>query len=276
MGNSDEEKADGESQPPVKRSKKENLETEQKEKATQKDQGRKAKSQRGQAQDNTGRTVVITGLPSSVTSKQIYKRCRKVGEIEKTTFPVEGKEKPTAHLLFKTYKDSRQAVQKLDGKMFKGTHITAVLHSKEGKGTSQKSLQKSKLIVRNLPFKCTEAILKETFLEFGEVTEVKVPQKMVGKRKKKLGFGFVQFTNVFDAAKALQNMNMKEILGRPVAVDWVLPKSEYEVKMKKGQDCSMSSLVFVSLKLCVFQVRNVSKPHPNSLKTFVSEIPLFP
>ncbi|EDO39223.1 predicted protein, partial [Nematostella vectensis] len=110
--------------------------------------------------------------------------------------------------------------------------VKAVIESKD-KSSSPKGSKKSRLIIRNLAFNCTEAILKETFSAFGEVSEASVPQKKVGRRNRKMGFGFVQFTNVFDAAKALEEMNAKKILGRPVAVDWAVPKSMYTENQEK-------------------------------------------
>lgn len=178
-----------------------------------------------------GRTIVITGIATSgVNPNHIRKKCRKVGTVETVTFPVEGRDKPTAFVMFKSHKDAREAVKKLNGRIFKGNSIEAVLLSREGKTPSQKSLKKSRVIVRNLSFKCKEEDLQKFFSQFGQVTEVKIPSKMEGKRKLNLGFAFVQFSNVFDAAKAIKESNMKEILGRPVAVDWAVPKTMYETK----------------------------------------------
>jgi len=42
----------------------------------------------------------------------------------------------------------------------------------------------------------------------------------------------VQFTSYFNAKKALEGMNAKKIRGRPVAVDWVVPKEKYEQSLE--------------------------------------------
>ncbi|XP_059916068.1 RNA-binding protein 28 isoform X2 [Gadus macrocephalus] len=99
----------------------------------------------------------------------------------------------------------------------------------------RKSALKSKLIIRNISFKCSEDDLKQTFSAFGEVLETKIPLKPDGKMR---GFGFVLFKNMSGAGKALKAMNMKEIKGRPVAVDWAIPKDKFlatqpEVPKKK-------------------------------------------
>ena len=51
---------------------------------------------------------------------------------------------------------------------------------------------------------------------------------------KSKGFGFVTFDTLEDAQKAVQTMNGKKILGRPMAVDWSLPKNVYEQMHKNG------------------------------------------
>jgi nucleolar protein 4 len=174
-------------------------------------------------------------LPTTISVKEIYKRCRKFGDLEKTNYPLEGRNEPVAALLFKTPTDARKAVMKLNRKIVKGKEVSAVLQSKEQHQPSKKSLKKSRLIVRNLSFKCTEAILMEFFSLHGKVTEVNIPCSMKGKRKRKQGFAFVQFLDVFSAAKARQELNLKEILGRPIAVDWALSKEEYEkAEQSKG------------------------------------------
>ncbi|PVD29014.1 hypothetical protein C0Q70_11611 [Pomacea canaliculata] len=64
----------------------------------------------------------------------------------------------------------------------------------------------------------------------------------VNKDKKdgrKCGFGFVQFNQLSAAETAVAEMNAKEILGRPVAVDWAVPKDRYvksEVQVEKKDE----------------------------------------
>eukprot|EP00058_Branchiostoma_floridae_P003821 XP_002589309.1 hypothetical protein BRAFLDRAFT_97369 [Branchiostoma floridae] len=53
---------------------------------------------------------------------------------------------------------------------------------------------------------------------------------------KKRGFGFVQFTSVFEAAKAVAGMNSKPLHGRPIAVDYAVPKNRYELAKTPEQE----------------------------------------
>ncbi|XP_042352256.1 RNA-binding protein 28 [Plectropomus leopardus] len=88
----------------------------------------------------------------------------------------------------------------------------------------RKTLLKARLIIRNLSFKCSEDDLKQVFSKFGTVLESKIPLKPDGKMR---GFAFVLFKNVSEAAKALNSMNLKEIKGRQVAIDWAVPKDKF-------------------------------------------------
>ena len=49
-----------------------------------------SKSKRQAPSTAVGRTLVISGFGEGVTKKQIFKRCRKLGDLEETVFPVEG------------------------------------------------------------------------------------------------------------------------------------------------------------------------------------------
>ena len=51
-------------------------------------------------------------------------------------------------------------------------------------------------------------------------------------------YAFVQFGSYFAAKNALEAVNMTKIKGRPVAVDWVVPKDQYEqsVRQEEGEE----------------------------------------
>ena len=48
-------------------------------------------------------------------------------------------------------------------------------------------------------------------------------------------YAFVQYGSYFAAKNALEAVNMMEIKGRPVAVDWVVPKDQYEQSVQQGE-----------------------------------------
>ena len=184
--------------------------------------------------DEQQRTVVITGLTKKVKRKQLKSICADYGEIEKFVFPVKERSEVTALVTYNSIKSSVRAFQKLCGQTIKDSVIYACLLSKEGKLPSRKILDKAKLIVRNLSFKCTSDELKNTFQKFGPVIDINIPTKDHKKSKNmKAGFGFVQFKRIIDAQNALQKLNQKEILGRPMVIDWAIPKESYQAEKGK-------------------------------------------
>jgi len=90
--------------------------------------------------------------------------------------------------------------------------------------------KKARLIVRNLSFKATEKTLKEHFAKYGDVTEVNILKKANGMM---VGCAFVQFEKVNSAAKAIKEGNAKAFIGRPIAVDWAVPKDKFKDEKKE-------------------------------------------
>jgi len=81
-----------------------------------------------------------------------------------------------------------------------------------------------KLFVGNLPFAMTDADLNSIFSAYGAVTSANVVIDKFSKRSK--GFGFVEFENEEDAAKAMEALNNSEQMGRNIAVKEALPKPD--------------------------------------------------
>lgn len=81
-----------------------------------------------------------------------------------------------------------------------------------------------KLFVGNLPFSMTDDDLSSIFSAYGAVTSANVVVDKFSKRSK--GFGFVEFENEEDAAKAMQALDNSEQMGRNIAVKEALPKPD--------------------------------------------------
>ena len=81
-----------------------------------------------------------------------------------------------------------------------------------------------KLFVGNLPFAMADADLNSIFSAYGAVTSANVVIDKFSKRSK--GFGFVEFENDEDAAKAMQALDNSEQMGRNIAVKEALPKPD--------------------------------------------------
>ena len=78
-----------------------------------------------------------------------------------------------------------------------------------------------KLYVGNLPWSIDDKGLKELFSSYGDIEEaVLIKDKFSGRSK---GFGFVTITDDGAAQKAIDEMNKKEIEGRPLTVSEAKP-----------------------------------------------------
>src|SRR5450755_2475893 len=81
---------------------------------------------------------------------------------------------------------------------------------------SEESDMGNRLYVGNLPYSVTELDLRDLFSPIGTVTEAKiVTDRETGRPR---GFGFVEMSNEAEAKKAIQELDGRDVGGRPVAV----------------------------------------------------------
>lgn len=73
-----------------------------------------------------------------------------------------------------------------------------------------------KLFVGSLAWETRDESLKDFFSQIGEVESAKVIIDRATNRSK--GFGFVEFVNAEDAAKAMEELEGKELEGRPIRI----------------------------------------------------------
>ena len=144
---------------------------------------RKAKTERTSPKYDVGRVVVIKNLPTNAIEKRIRRKCERFGTVEDVTYPVTSDDPDVAHVMFDSHRTARLAVEGLKGAKYKKESdgvMDVVLLSKGFKSVSSKTLKKSRLIVRNLSFKCSEEDIKTVFSKFGTVLTVHFPRKENG------------------------------------------------------------------------------------------------
>ncbi|NXI43027.1 RBM28 protein, partial [Galbula dea] len=193
----------------------------------------------------SGRTVMVRGLPPTATAANLESLFGRLGPLRRC-FVVTEKGTKTCrgfgYVTFSLAEDAQRALREvttLGGHQLGVTLARQRLRERKKKPQQEEKEEaaaaagvrkpkgpsrKARLIVRNLSFKCSEEDLRALFSPFGTVLEVNIPRKPDGKMR---GFAFVQLQKVLEAAKALRGVNMKEIKGRPVAVDWAVAKDKY-------------------------------------------------
>ncbi|KAL4401449.1 RNA recognition motif-containing protein [Malassezia pachydermatis] len=227
------------------------------------------------------RTIVISGLSGcnpAADVKTLYKRVRKIGDVEHIAFAeIDGATSTdVAHVLFRTPNHAMQAVPKLHAHQFKGAQLSVELkkrvdnalrrelHMRDDTRTKRKSMQDqiekfsgnawssdssrlsrdSRLIVRNIPFDMTVEDLRAIFLPYGALYDVSIPTKEAKEGSAKApqgrGFAFIWFVSKSDAAKAIDAVNGVEL--RHGAAEQALLK---KAQGKKGRDAAKEALAQV-------------------------------
>lgn len=82
----------------------------------------------------------------------------------------------------------------------------------------------SKLYVGNMSFQTTEAGLRETFGQFGSVTDVYIANDRETGRPR--GFAFVTFSSEEESKLAIEKLNGVNLDGRALTVNEARPKEE--------------------------------------------------
>jgi RNA recognition motif-containing protein len=83
---------------------------------------------------------------------------------------------------------------------------------------TQMITSQTKLFVGGLNRQMRGNDLREEFSKFGEIVFARV--NLDRETKKSKGFGFVEFANPEDAARAKSEMDSQEVWGRPIKVDF--------------------------------------------------------
>ena len=79
-----------------------------------------------------------------------------------------------------------------------------------------------KIFVGNLPSSTTENELSELFAQFGKVRSIKLATDVFSSQCK--GFGFIEMEG-HEARAAIAGLNGKDFSGRPLRVNFEVPKS---------------------------------------------------
>jgi len=171
------------------------------------------------------RTLCISGISEDVAYKQLLRKVRKFGRIEALMYPAaEGTD--VAYILYHGADQAAAALTKLSSGFSIGTKTATVQFF------STSRVNRYRVIVRNLPFKCTEEMLREHFAPFGEILQIDLPAGTTPGTIR--GFGFITYTSLQAANKATINGSQLKIAGRKIAVDLTVGRDQL-IKNKDGK-----------------------------------------
>lgn len=143
---------------------------------------------------------------------------------------VTGQSKGYGFVQFETDEAAKIAIEKLNGMLLndKQVFVGPFIRKEERDNTPEKA-KFNNVYVKNLADSTTEEDLKTIFGEHGAITSVVVMRDGEGKSK---GFGFVNFEEPEDAAKAVEALNGKKVDEKELYVGKAQKKSEREMELK--------------------------------------------
>lgn len=208
--------------------------------------------------------LYIKNFPSDWDEAKITELCSEFGPVQSSALRSDPKGRPFAFVNFETTEDAKKCVEGLHKKDIrseeeiakakeeeKADEVDAEGHPVHGlycqraqtkaeraaslrdrfnTGAGNTGTQGVNLYVKNLDESTDDAFLKELFTPFGDVTSVSAPQDERGRCK---GFGFVCFTLPEEATKAVTEMHLKVVKGKPLYVGLAEKREARQERLKQ-------------------------------------------
>lgn len=176
--------------------------------------------------------IFIKNLDKAIDHKALHDTFSVFGNILscKVATDFNGQSKGYGFVQFESEESAQKAIEKLNGMLLndKQVYVGPFLRKQERETEINKN-KFTNVYVKNLSESTTEEDLQKTFGEFGTLTSVVVMRDGDGKSK---CFGFVNFENADDAARAVEALNGKKFDDKEWYVGKAQKKSEREVELK--------------------------------------------
>ncbi|KAG2303136.1 hypothetical protein Bca52824_031787 [Brassica carinata] len=197
--------------------------------------------------------IFIKNLDKSIDHKALHDTFSVFGNIISCKVAVDssGQSKGYGFVQYETEESAQKAMSQLNGMLLndKQVYVGPFLRRQERDSTSNVA-KFTNVYVKNLAESTTDDDLNNAFGEFGTITSAVVMKDGDGKSK---GFGFVNFDNADDAAKAVEALNEKTFDDKEWYVGRAQKKSEretelkvrYEQSLREAEDKFQSSNLYV-------------------------------
>ncbi|KAB8108102.1 hypothetical protein EE612_043449 [Oryza sativa] len=177
--------------------------------------------------------IFIKNLDKSIDNKALYDTFSVFGNILscKVATEMSGESKGYGFVQFELEEAAQNAISKLNGMLLndKKVYVGPFVRKQERENVSGNP-KFNNVYVKNLLESTTEDNLKEIFGKFGPITSVVVMREGDGKSR---CFGFVNFENPDDAARAVEDLNGKKFDDKEWYVCRAQKKSEREMELKE-------------------------------------------
>ncbi|RZS15786.1 hypothetical protein BHM03_00047670 [Ensete ventricosum] len=171
-------------------------------------------------------------LDKSISNKQLFDIFSAFGRIVscKIATDVSGQSKGYGFVQFEQEEAARNAINEINGIVLndKQVFVGPFIPKKERLNSLDKT-KFSNVFVKNLSESTTNEDLENIFGKYGKITSAIVMREEDGKSKH---FGFVNFENPDDAARAVQELNGQKFDNKEWYVGKALKKSERKLPLK--------------------------------------------
>lgn len=189
--------------------------------------------------------IFIKNLDKNIDNKALHDTFSAFGNILscKVAMDASGQSKGYGYVQFDRDEAAQHAIERLNGMALndKVVYVGPFLRKQERENAvDNESKEKvSNVFVKNLSESTTEEDLSRVFEEFGQITSTAVMRGEDGKSK---CFGFVNFQNPEDAARAIQELNGKKFDDKEWYVGKAQKKFERERELKGKFEQGMKEL----------------------------------
>lgn len=188
--------------------------------------------------------LYVKNFPKTYKDEDLEDLFKVYGKITsvKIEFDNENNSKGFAFVCFENGDHARTAINELNGKKINDLELYVNKFEKKSERTRKLKLEltkmsnnetnnnKTNLYVKYISDAVDEEALKKEFEAYGNVTSVKIERELVKKDEKEYlihrGYGYVAFEKAEEALVALENMNGKVVLGKPLYVTYLMAKEQ--------------------------------------------------
>jgi|UniRef100_A0A2N9H628 polyadenylate-binding protein len=187
--------------------------------------------------------IFIKNLDKALDHKALHDTFSSFGNILscKVATDANGQSKGYGFVQFDNEESAQNAIDKLNGMLIndKQVYVGHFLRKQERDGASNMT-KFNNVYVKNLSEATTDEDLNKIFGEYGAITSAVVMRDVDGRSK---CFGFVNYENADDAAKAVEALNGKKFDDKEWYVGKAQKKSEREVELKGKFEQSIKEAV---------------------------------
>lgn len=175
----------------------------------------------------------MKNLDKSVDNKTLHEAFSECGNIVSCKVATDhlGQSKGYGFVQFESEDSAKNAIEKLNGKVLndKQIFVGPFLRKEERESITDK-MKFTNVYVKNLSETATDDELKTTFGQYGNISSAVVMRDGDGKSR---CFGFVNFENPEDAARAVEALNGKKFDDKEWYVGKAQKKSERELELSR-------------------------------------------